>query len=78
MKAILRLNDGGDSYKIYTSKRNLTDVMRELWEDAYDDCLADDIEMSEEDTWFEDDQSQIVSIGGKYISEFKILEIKEI
>ena len=78
MKAILRLNNGGDSYEIYTSKRNLTDVMRELWEDTYDDCLANDIEIHEEDTWFEEDQAQVVSVGGNYISEFKILEIKEI
>lgn len=77
MKVILRLDDAGDSYKIYTSKRNLTDVMRKLWEDAYNDCLADDTEITEEDTWFEDDQAQIVS-NGWYISEFKIIDVEEV
>ena len=77
MKVILRLDDAGDSYTIYTSKRNLTDVMRELWEESYNECLADDTEISEEDTWFEDDQAHIVS-NGWYISEFKIIDVKEV
>ena len=77
MKAILRLDDAGDRYTIYTSKRNLTDVMRKMWEEAYNDCLADDTEITEEDTWFEDDQAQIVS-NGWYVSEFKIIDVKEV
>ena len=77
MKVILRLDAGGDEYTIYTSKRNLTEVMRELWEEAYNECLANDTEITEENTWFEDDQAQIVS-NGWYISEFKIIDVEEV
>lgn len=77
MKAILRLDNAGDSHTIYTSERNLTEVMRELWEEQYNQCLADGTEITEEDTWFEDDQAQIVS-NGLYVSEFKIMDVKEV
>ena len=77
MKVILRLDDAGDRYTIYTSKRNLKDVMREMWEEVYNECLADGTEITEEDTWFEDDQAQIVS-NGWFIVEFKIMDVEEI
>lgn len=79
MKVILRSNDGGDSFQIYKSKngKSLTDVMRYLWEDQCNDCHANGTELTEEDTWFEEDQAQIVG-DGWYISEFKIMEIEEI
>lgn len=79
MKVILRSNDAGDSFQIYKAKegQNLTDLMRYLWEDCYNDNLVNDVELTEEDTWFEEDQAQIVS-NGWYIAEFKIIEVEEV
>lgn len=83
MKVILRCDFGGDSFKIYKAKQgcgcneNLTDIMRYLWEDMLNDCYADETEITQEDTWFEEDQAQIVS-NGVYISEFKIMEVEEV
>ncbi len=76
MKVILANYDCGDFYEVYTAP-NIVKTMRDLWEDVYNDCLAEGKELSEEDSWFEDEQSQIVGIGGEYIAEFKVLETKE-
>ena len=77
MKVILRLDQAGMKQTVYTSRRNLTDVMRELWEDKYNECLANEIEITEDETWFEEDQAQIVS-NNWFISEFMIVDVKEI
>lgn len=80
MKVILANYNGGDSFKIFKAKEeNLVTVMRELWEDVYNDQIAyDDSSINEEDTWFEEDQSQVVSISGQFIAEFKIMEVEEL
>lgn len=77
MKIILAKYNNGDEYALFTSP-DLVKGMRKLWENKYNELLASDEEISEEDTWFQEDMAQIVGYSGKYFAEFVIAEVHDI
>lgn len=77
MRIILAKYNNGDEYALFTSP-DLVKGMRKLWENKYNELLASDEEISKEDTWFQEDMSQIVGYGGKYFAEFVIAEVHDI
>ena len=77
MKVILRLDQAGMKQTIYTSERNLSDVMRELYEEKLNQCRRDEVEITEDETWCDKEDAQIVS-NNWYISEFKIVDVVEV
>ena len=76
MKVIVGLYEGGAGCEVFTSKdgKSLTDVMRQLWEHQYNSY---DGEFTQEDTWFEEDQCQLVD-HGRYVAEYKIIDVREV
>jgi hypothetical protein len=77
MRIILADYNNGDEYALFTSP-DLVKGMRKLWENKYNELLASDEEISEEDTWFQEDMAQIVGYSGKYFAAFVIAEVHDI
>lgn len=73
MKAILAVY-GGDTYGIFTSN-DLGKAMRSLWEEMYSQSVANDYDISEAETWFDESWAQVVSKNGEPIAEFRIFDV---
>lgn len=75
MKVILAKYNNGDGYGVYTAP-DLVKGMRKLWENKYNELLAQGKEIDEEDTWFEEDTAQIVGYSGHYYAEYVIADVQ--
>lgn len=77
MKVILAKYNNGDGYGVYTTP-DLVKGMRKLWEDKYNELLAQGEDIDEDGTWFEEDMAQIVGYNGHYYAEYVIAEVHNV